>query len=42
MGAAAADPSHPAHGDKPLRRRLDRALTARAAKPAAAQARAGG
>jgi hypothetical protein len=32
MAAAAADPRHPAHDDKPLRRRLDRALTTRAAK----------
>jgi len=39
MEAAAADPSHPAHGDKLLRRRLDRALATRAAKTEAAKAR---
>ena len=39
MESAAADPSHPAHDDKPLRRRLDRALTSHAAKAEAAQAR---
>ena len=39
MEAAAADPRHPAHDDKPLRRRLDHALATRAAKTEAAQAR---
>ena len=28
MAAAAAAPDHPAHGDKPLRRRVERALAA--------------
>jgi hypothetical protein len=39
MAAAAADPGHPAHRDKPLRRRLDRALTTSAAKAEATKAR---
>jgi len=39
MAAAATDPSHPAHDDKPLRRRLDHALTTRVAKAEAAKAR---
>ena len=37
MEAAAADPDHPAHDDRPLRRRLDRALATHAAKAEAAQ-----
>jgi len=39
MEAAATGPRHPAHDDKPLRRRLDHALATRAAKTEAAQAR---
>ncbi len=35
--AAAADPGHPAHDDKPLRRRLDRALAKHPATTAAAK-----
>ena len=38
-GGRRGRPRHPAHDDKPLRRRLDRALTTRAAKAEAAQAR---
>ncbi len=37
MAAAAGDPAHPAHGDASLRRRLDAALTAPAAKAEAAE-----
>jgi hypothetical protein len=37
MEAAADDPDHPAHDDRPLRRRLDRALATHAAKAEAEQ-----
>ena len=37
MDAAAADPGHPAHADTALRGRLDKALTAPAAKAEAAK-----
>jgi hypothetical protein len=38
MAAAAADPRHPGHADRSLRRRLDRALAMRAAKAESAKA----
>lgn len=38
MAVAAADPAHPAHADRALRRRVDRALETRAAKTEAEKA----
>jgi hypothetical protein len=40
MEAAAVDPSHPAHNDKPLRRRVQKALATPAAQAEAAKAAA--
>ena len=40
MAAAAADPRHPAHDDKPLRRRVQKALATPAAQAEAAKAAA--
>jgi hypothetical protein len=40
MAAAAADPSHPAHGDKPLRRRVQKALATPVAQAEAVSAAA--